>query len=89
VLSEISLDRLVGGRLGLVNVTRRFLLEDYALLLPAGRVGLEVLEDVEASPELVAKLRELAARGYLVALETKDEGETWTEIWRILEMADG
>ena len=25
----------------------------------------------------------------IVALETKDEGETWTEIWRILEMADG
>src|SRR5262245_46088527 len=46
-VSEIGLDALVGGTFGFVNVTRRFLLDDYALLVPSERIALEVLESVE------------------------------------------
>src|SRR5262249_54214921 len=68
-VSEIGLDALVGGTFGFVNVTRRFLLDDYALLVPSERIALEVLESVEASDELLRKLAELSSRGYVIVLD--------------------
>jgi phosphohistidine phosphatase len=46
-------------------------------------------------PRLLATLVRAEERGGefpahgVVALETMDEGQTWKEVWRILEMADG
>lgn len=68
-LSELDLDLLVGGSLGFINVTERFVLGDYALLVPSERIALEVLETVDASTELVAKLAELARSGYMIVLD--------------------
>src|SRR6266508_3250457 len=67
-LGEIGLDAIVGGKLGFVSVTRRFVLDDCALFVPAGRVALEVMEHVEVCDLLLAKLRNLVRKGYLLAL---------------------
>ncbi len=67
--ADIGLDALVGGRLCFVNATREFILNDFALLLPAGRVALEIGRSVAIAPDVTAKLRELVGMGYLIALD--------------------
>jgi c-di-GMP-related signal transduction protein len=68
-MADIGLDTLVGGRRALVNVSRSFLLGEQVLALPPDRVGLEVLESVEPDAEVLARLRELAGRGYQILLD--------------------
>src|SRR5437763_4879494 len=68
-LADIGLDALVGGRRALVNVSRSFLLGEQVLALPPERVGLEVLESVEPDAEVMARLRDLAGRGYQILLD--------------------
>jgi c-di-GMP phosphodiesterase len=66
---ELGLDTLVGSKRAFVNLTRDFLLQDYSLVFPADRVGLEVLEDVAVDADVLAALRNLSAQGYLIALD--------------------
>src|ERR1051325_8439279 len=68
-MADIGLDALVGGRRALVNCSRSFLLGEQVLALPPGRVGIEVLESVEPDAEVMARLRELASRGYELLLD--------------------
>ena len=67
--ADIGLDSLVGSRLCFVNVTREFIVNDFAQLLPAGRVALELDRSVAADPEVKPRLRELAALGYVICLD--------------------
>ncbi len=66
---EIGLDVLVGEHLAFINFTADLLLASDRLTLPPDRVVIEVLEDVEARPEIVDRLQALAARGYTIALD--------------------
>jgi len=68
-MADIGLDTLVGGRRALVNVSRSFLLGEQVLALPPERVGLEVLESIEPDAEVMARLRDLAGRGYQILLD--------------------
>jgi EAL and modified HD-GYP domain-containing signal transduction protein len=66
---ELGLDTLVGSKRAFVNLTRDFLLQDYVLAFPADRVVLEVLEDIAVDDDVLAALRNLSARGYIIALD--------------------
>jgi len=88
-LSEIGLDAIVGDRFGFVNATARFVLDDFAPLFPSERIGFELLEDVPVSPGLLAKLRELVAAGYVVALDDfvyRDELRPLLDLARIVKL---
>lgn len=67
--TEIGLSRLVGDRPAWINISRRFLVEDYAMPLPAHQVVLEILEDVEADEEVLAAAGRLRREGYSLALD--------------------
>lgn len=66
---EIGLDNLVGGVPAYVNLPAGFLLGHYPIPLPPERTVIEVLEDVPVTPELIASLRDLRARGFKIALD--------------------
>lgn len=68
-LMEVGLDGLVGNKLAFVNFTRAFLLTDTPLVLPVGRVVVEVLEDAKIDDDLIVALRNLVSLGYPVALD--------------------
>lgn len=65
----IGLTELVGVHRAFINMTRSFLLREQGVTLPADRVVLEVLEDVDPDAALVDALREWASRGYLISLD--------------------
>jgi len=64
-----GLDTLTMGGLAFINVTRDLLLDGMPAALPAGRVVLELLEDIEADPEVLAAVRKLRKRGFAIALD--------------------
>ena len=76
-LIEIGLDDIIGNSLAYINFTKDLLINGVAELLPADRVVLEVLEDVEIDEELIAGVRTLAKAGYCIALDDF----TFTEEW--------
>ena len=64
-----GIERVTGGKRAFINLTRSLLVSEYATLLPADQVVLEVLEDVEPDEAVVAACRSLARQGYTVALD--------------------
>jgi EAL and modified HD-GYP domain-containing signal transduction protein len=68
-LADVGLKALVGERLALVNVTERFVLDDYAVLIPSERIAFELLEDTAPSGTVVERLRALGARGQMIVLD--------------------
>jgi c-di-GMP-related signal transduction protein len=68
-LVGMGLETLTDGRRAFLNLSHDVLLSDASSLLDAKAVVLEILEDVAASPEVVAMCRSLRRRGYQVALD--------------------
>lgn len=66
---EMGLDTIVGQKLAFINLTRDFILQDYAPVFPADRVVLEVLEDIPVDAELIEAVRRLSDQGYTIALD--------------------
>ena len=66
---EFGLSNVLGDCQGFINADERFLASDVVDLLPAERVVLEILETVEFTPAVVARLRELKQKGWRLALD--------------------
>jgi EAL and modified HD-GYP domain-containing signal transduction protein len=66
---SIGLDALTDGKRAFINVTRGLLLAGIPWVLPPSRVVVELLENIEADPEVMAACRELRRAGYSIALD--------------------
>lgn len=67
--AEIGLDRVVGAGKAFVNLTREFLVGEYALPSRPDRLVLEVLENIEIDEQLIKGIRTLKRRGFTIALD--------------------
>ncbi|MDK2123807.1 EAL and HDOD domain-containing protein [Parachitinimonas caeni] len=68
-LSNMGTDWLVGSKLAFINVASSMLESNFLELLHPQRVVLEIVESVNATPELLARTRELRAQGFGIALD--------------------
>lgn len=68
-LSNMGTDWLVGNKLAFINVAHTMLESNFLELLHPQRVILEIVETVQASPELIQRARELRAQGFGIALD--------------------
>jgi len=66
---DIGLDDLVGAAPAWINVPREALVAGQFHFLPADRVVVEVLEDVEADAEVLRALKDARGSGYRIALD--------------------
>ncbi len=64
-----GLEKLTGGLPAFVNCTAEALTKQLAQILPPSMTVLEVLEDLEPTPELIEACRELKAMGFRIALD--------------------
>jgi c-di-GMP-related signal transduction protein len=69
VCSHLGMIELMGKRKLFINVAEDFLLSDTITLLPKDKVTLELLEHIEITDEVLARVRELKAMGYEFALD--------------------
>lgn len=67
--TEFGLERIVGGHLAFINLTRGFIVGEYPLPVPRTQVVLEVLEEVDPDEQVLAGLQDLRRRGFKIALD--------------------
>jgi EAL and modified HD-GYP domain-containing signal transduction protein len=68
-LNVLGLNSLTGDHVGFVNITRQILLRELYTLLPADRIVIELLEDVEPDGQVIKACRKLKDHGYFLALD--------------------
>lgn len=83
--SNMDANWLLGDKLAFINIAAPMLESDFLELLPAKRVVLELLETVEATPELIARIQSLRQMGFRFALDDFDHRPINTEL---LPLAD-
>lgn len=83
-----GVDTITGGKPAFINFTANLLMENIATLFPRDRLVIELLEDIEPTPELVKACRDLHKQGYVLALDDfvyRPELEPLIEICRIIK----
>lgn len=65
----IGLDAITGGKRAFINYTENLLLKKLPLMFPKEAAVVEILEDVEPTEEVIRVCRQIAARGYKLALD--------------------
>ena len=68
-LTDVGFDVVTESRQAFINVTRDFLLDSDLSCLPAKRVVLEVLENIDPSKDVIAAARKRAEEGFTIALD--------------------
>lgn len=84
--SELGLHSVLGQYFGFINVDASVLLSDFIRFLPKDKVVLEVLETVEVTPELLARVGHLQRDGYRFALD--DVVAETEHVERLLPLVD-
>lgn len=67
--SELGIGNVIGNSLGFFNVDAAVLMCDFVNFLPSDKVVLEILETVEITHELVARVTDLVEQGFTFALD--------------------
>lgn len=67
--SDLGMEQVVGQQLAYINVDTVALMSDFIRFLPNSKVILEILETVKATPEVLARVRELKLAGFKFALD--------------------
>ncbi|MNR88971.1 biofilm formation regulator HmsP [compost metagenome] len=67
--SELGISNVIGNSLGFFNVDAAVLMCDFVNFLPCDKVVLEILETVEITHELVARVAVLVEQGFTFALD--------------------
>jgi c-di-GMP-related signal transduction protein len=66
---SIGMERLTGGKKAFINFTRELLIQKVPTMFPQSAMMVEVLEDVEPTPEVIEACREMASEGYQIVLD--------------------
>lgn len=70
--NNFGVEKVLGNKKAFINVSAPLLKSDLLELLPPERVVIEILEDVEPTPDVVSRCKALKARGFQFALDDFD-----------------
>jgi c-di-GMP phosphodiesterase len=68
-VSDLGMENVIGASLGYINVDATVLMSDFVEFLPREKVILEILETVQVTERIVARVTELVQAGYRFALD--------------------
>jgi len=80
-LSNFGVSDILGGQRGFINVDSDLVMNESIELLPVEQIGLELLEGVEVTPQLIERCRELKAMGCRLALDDHDYSEAYEPLY--------
>ena len=81
VLSSFGIREVLGEQRGFINVDAEMLMSDAIELLPTDLIGLELLESIRFTPELINRCRDLKAKGCLLALDDHRYAPEYEELY--------
>ncbi len=81
VLSNFGIREILGGYRGFINVDADMLMNEALELLPPEMIGLELLEDVVITPEIIARCRKLKSQGFVLALDDHRYNPAYEELY--------
>lgn len=85
--SELGVEHVLGRYVGFINLSAPLILSDVIELLPKERVVLELLETVEVNDNVVARLKELKAMGFKLALDDYlGQEEQYAEVLGVVDV---
>ena len=67
--AQLGMERTLGDTLGFLNVDAEVLKNDFVKFLPRDRVVLEIIETMQVTPEILARVAELVQKGFRFALD--------------------
>lgn len=82
----IGLDKIAGGRYSFVNFTEKLLLDESLNIHPE-QIVIEILEDVNTTPEMIMRLRQLKKEGFKIALDDfvlTAQSQTYPELFELV-----
>ena len=85
-LTGIGIEDMLGIHKGFINMELELLMDDSLDLLPKGQVGLELLETLEVTPELIERCRFLKASGFTLALDDHEYNPCFHELYGIVDI---
>ncbi len=68
-ITLFGLDTLTNSKPAFVNFTEDLILEEFPLLADPKDIVVELLEDIEVTPDVIKKVSKLKERGYTIALD--------------------
>jgi c-di-GMP phosphodiesterase len=75
--AQLGLDKAIGDARGFLNVDAAVIMSDIFVFLPREQLVLELVHSMQPSPEVVARMGELASHGFKFALDgVVDDGPT-------------
>jgi EAL and modified HD-GYP domain-containing signal transduction protein len=83
---QLGLERVIGDAQGFINVDAAVIMSDIFVFLPREQVVLEVMETVQASPQLLERMAQLAGHGFRFALD--DVAAITPNVERFMPMID-
>ena len=81
VLSNFGVRDILGSYRGYINVDADMLMNEALELLPADSIGLELLEDIIITPDIIARCRILKAKGFALALDDHRYDPAYEELY--------
>jgi len=84
--SQLGMKQVVGEQIAFVNVDEVVLMSDFVRFLPPDKVILEILETVQATPEVTARVRELKELGFKFALD--DVIDHSDQVSKLMDLVD-
>lgn len=82
ILSSFGVREVLGDHRGFINVDADMLMSDAIELLPVENVGLELLEDIVFTPEIIQRCRDLKKIGCLLALDDHRYDPKYEELYQ-------
>lgn len=80
-LSNFGICDLLGNRRGFINVEFDLLMSDVIDILPTEMIGLELIENVRITPEVVDRCRMLKSKGCMLALDDHEYSQEFEVLY--------
>jgi len=82
---SFGVKQVTGGKKAFINFTEELLNKEVATVLPPETLGIEILENIEPTPEVISACRNLKDKGYTLALDDFVFNDKYKEL---IELAD-
>ncbi len=85
-ISDFGIEEVLGPHKGFFNVDAGVLMSEMLELLPRGQVVIELLENIEITPEIIERCGELKRKGFSLALDDHLYAPAFVPLYEIVDI---